>query len=332
MSHKNNKISIALAGDVMIGRLVNAQLNNMPPNAVWGNFLPILQQADLRIINLETALTTCSKAVPKVFNFKADPFKVQTLVEAHIDVVNLANNHVLDYSTEGLIETLLTLKNAGISYVGAGKDNEEARKPIVITRQGFQIGIIGCTDNEPSWLATKDSPGTFFLEVGDLDVIRDLILSIRPSVDLLIVTIHWGPNMVVRPNSQFIKFAHQLMDLGVDIIHGHSAHVFQGVQAYKQGLILFDTGDFVDDYYVDRELRNDCSFLFLVEADHKGVQKLRLIPSIISNFQVNRASGKDADLAIKHMRDLSNELGTGLKEVHGELVWARQEAYLEKVG
>src|SRR5262245_12899100 len=102
-------ITIGLAGDVMIGRLVNEALEHLPPRYIWGDMIPTLQATDLNLINLEAALTHENRPVPKVFNFKADPQKVRVLTEGKIDLVNLANNHILDYGEAGLLETLATL-------------------------------------------------------------------------------------------------------------------------------------------------------------------------------------------------------------------------------
>lgn len=316
----NERIRIGLAGDVMIGRLVNAHLDSVASSSIWGNFLPILNSMDLNLINLETALTHSQKEVPKVFNFKADPQKVQALADASIDVVNLANNHVLDYSEEGLIETLDTLDDAGIRHVGAGKNIREASEPAIIDIKEIKVGILGCTDNEPSWLATSIKPGVKFLEVGEIDSIKKNILELRSKVDLLILSIHWGPNMRERPDPESIRFAHDLVDMGVDIIHGHSAHIFQRVEEYHGRIILYDTGDFVDDYYVDPYLRNDRSFFFIAEAGKDGIVSLRLIPALIKNFQVNLAAGDDAQEALKRMQLLSKESNTKLEKVKGELV------------
>lgn len=118
MTHQE-QISIGMVGDVMIGRLVNDCLNEVPFAYLWGDLLPLFKSCDLNLINLEAALTRSQDAVPKVFNFKADPEKVLTLIEASVHVVNLANNHVLDYSEKGLLETLETLDRAHILHVGA---------------------------------------------------------------------------------------------------------------------------------------------------------------------------------------------------------------------
>lgn len=313
-------LSIGMAGDVMIGRLVNEHLDSASPPSIWGNLLPLLKSTDLNLINLEAALTRSENRVPKTFHFKADPEKVQVLIEGSIDVVNLANNHVLDYSEAGLIETLQTLDEARIQHVGAGVNFSSAISPVILTRKGVKIGILGCTDNEPTWKASASKPGIFFLEVGDLEAIRESILSLRSKVDLVILSIHWGPNMRERPSQEFREFAHRLIDLGVDLIHGHSAHLFQGIEVYRGKCILYDTGDFVDDYAVDPYLRNDRSFFFIAHADKQGIHAIRLTAVRISNFQVNQARGQEALEIVERMRALSKELGTSLEKEKDELI------------
>lgn len=313
-------IRIGLMGDVMIGRLVNEKLDQIPFNYIWGDVLPLLKGNDLNLINLESALTNSSKLVPKVFNFKADPSRVQALIDGSIHVVNLANNHVLDYSQEGLLETLITLDRAEIKHVGAGRNIAEASAPVINTIKGIKIGILGCTDNEPSWLATDSKPGIKYLRVGDIAQVQSQIQELRSKVDILIMSIHWGPNMCEKPSWKFIQFAHDLVELGVDLIHGHSAHIFQAVEVYKGKLILYDTGDFVDDYAVDPILRNDYSFLFVVECSQKGIANLRLIPVLISNYQVNKARGDEAQKIMERMQFLSMERDTELDSQNGELI------------
>ncbi len=309
-------VTIGLGGDLMIGRMVNKVLDRADPTYVWGNLLPILKSHDLNLVNLETTLTTSETRVEKVFNFKADPEKVAVLKAGKIDVVNLANNHILDFAEEGLLETVRVLDLAHIRHVGAGKGLKEARAPCILECKGVRIGILGCTDNEPTWKATETGSGTYFVEVGDVDAIADLIKELRKQVDLLIVSIHWGPNMRQRPASHFSSFAHALIDLGVDILHGHSAHLFQGVEIYKKGLILYDTGDLVDDYAVDPVLRNDRSFYFVVKAKKNGLISVRMIPTLISDCQVN----VDEHGALDLMEDLCHELGSFPRREGQELV------------
>ena len=310
----DDSLLIGITGDVMIGRMVNEMLSVTSYTYPWGDVLPLLRSTDINLINLETALTTSTEEVLKVFNFKADPDRVQSLIEAKIDVCNLANNHVLDFSEEGLIETLSVLDDAQIEHVGAGQNRTEALKPVIIEKKDITVGIIGFTDNEPGWEAEENTPGVSYVRVGDVAKIEKEIKKLRNEVDILIFTIHWGPNMVQRPKKEFIDFAHDIIDLGVDIFHGHSAHIFQGIEVYNKKLILYDTGEFVDDYYVDPFLRNDQSFFYLVEIDKNGIKKVELVPILIFHMQVNKAVGSNYRETVDRLKLLSREFGTTIEE------------------
>lgn len=305
-----NTVVIGFAGDVMIGRLVNEQIRRTNYSYPWGNVLTMLKKTDFNIINLETTLTTSEDRMSKVFNFKSDPEHAAVLTAARISAVTIANNHILDFGIRGMKETIAVLDKAGIPHTGAGNTIFEAVKPVILKKNNLRIGMLGFTDNEPGWAATENSPGINFMRVGEIEKIKNEVDKLRNDVDLLIVSLHWGPNMRKAPTAEFISFAHQLIDLGVDIIHGHSAHIFQGIEWYKEKLILYDCGNFVDDYRVDPILQNDHSFLFLCQVGKKEIRRLQLIPVLISDMQVNLAKGADYEWCIKRMQTLSAPFGT----------------------
>lgn len=320
LQRQKGHLMLGFAGDIMLGRLVNDYLHEAPPDYPWGDLLPILQATDTNIGNLETTLTMSQEEVPKVFNFKSDPKNVKSLVLARFEQVNLANNHILDYSISGLTDTLQTLDQAGIKHVGAGSSLSDASTPLLFEKGGIRFGMIGFTDNEPDWAATEKKPGVQYVKVGDVEAVSEDIQNLKENVDIVIASIHWGPNMRPEPTRQFIDFAHDLVDLGVDILHGHSAHIFQGVERYRDSLILYDTGDFVDDYAVDPILRNNRSFLFCVEVSKKKVERLVMIPTRIHRFQVTLAKGKEQEEILHHMQNLSAQFGTSLDIEDGCLI------------
>jgi poly-gamma-glutamate capsule biosynthesis protein CapA/YwtB (metallophosphatase superfamily) len=303
-------IKIGFAGDVMIGRLVNDSIKEKGYRYLWGTVLPRLQSNNINVVNLETTLTHSSKALPKVFNYKSDPGHVQALVEANINIVNLANNHSKDFDNEGLIETIDTLDQASIKHVGAGKNKVQAQTPVIIEKHGIKIGIIGATDNEPTWAANQKTPGINYFTPSAIDNLLNDISELKKQVNLAIISLHWGPNMREQPSSDFIEAAHKMIDAGADIIHGHSAHIFQGIEIYKNKVIMYDTGDFIDDYAIDPILRNNHSFLFVVHANKDSLQKISLIPTLIHNMQVNLAPQENAEWSINRLKQLSAPFGT----------------------
>lgn len=304
---------LGLTGDVMIGRNVNDAMNSRGAVYIWGDLLPILRATDLNIINLEAALTLRSQTVPKTFHFKADPQNVSALTDANVYLVNLANNHVLDYGEEGLLETLETLRAAGIRFVGAGKNSSEAVLPAFLNAKGISIGVLGFTDNEPGWKAGPSKPGVNYIDIAqksDREFALSSIGELKKETDVVIVTIHWGPNLKAAPDPLYISFAQAMIDRGASLIHGHSAHNFQGIEQRRQRLIFYDTGDFVDDYVVHPELKNDHSFFFRVSVDKEGIKGANLLPVLISHCQVNAAKSKQASWSLQRMRTLSAAFAT----------------------
>lgn len=318
-NNPQKELCIVFGGDAMLGRLVNEVINQKGHTYPWGDILPLLQKADFRIVNLETTLTTSTKKVPKVFNYKTDPQNVRTLMAANINLVSLANNHSKDFDDEGLLETITVLDQAHISHVGAGKDIVTAQKPVIMEINNIKIGIVGATDNEPTWQATETNPGINYFSVDNLSDLLHQIRQLKKQVDIAIVSLHWGPNMRQRPTKEYVDAAHLMIDAGTDIIHGHSAHIFQGIEIYKNKLIMYDTGDLVDDYQVDPALRNDQSFIFLVTVDKKGVKRVDLTPLLISDMQVNTAPGKEKTEIMEKIKRLSAELGTVITD-EGQIV------------
>ncbi|MBD2525831.1 CapA family protein [Nostoc sp. FACHB-133] len=313
-------VTLAFIGDVMLGRGVNEEIPRRSAESFWGDVLPILRGADAVIANLECAITQNTqecRRTPKVFHFRADPAAVEVLRAANIQCVNLANNHILDFDDQGLLDTLKYLDAVGIHHAGAGRDISQATTPVIMDIAGLRVGIIALTDNEPDCAATKDSPGTNYLEISPnlltLSLIESAIAQLRQAgAELIIFSAHWGPNMVISPPLHFRQFARALVDRGVDIFHGHSAHLFQGVEQYKQGLILYDTGDFLDDYAVDPVLRNDWSFVFLVEVSDHGLYKLRLIPVFLSYTRVDLAKGGEFTAICQRMQFLCTNFNTNI--------------------
>ena len=318
---------LALAGDVMLGRLVNEALQRFGPAYPWGNTRPYLQAADLTLVNLECVIARGGRPWsrwPKVFHFRAGPIAVEALQLAGIDGVTLANNHVLDYEEEAFLELLAFLEQAGIPYTGAGRNREEAMRPAILRTPELCVGMVGFTDNEPGWVATATNPGTNWipisLEERSLAPVRESIARARAAgAELVICSVHWGPNMVQRPPRLFRDFARAVVDAGADVYHGHSAHVFQGIEIYRGRPIIYDAGDFVDDYAVDPELRNDQGFLFQLHLNGASVERIELIPVLIGKCQVNLATGSEREAIAERMRMLSAEMGTEIRGEGGHL-------------
>lgn len=315
-------ITLALIGDVMLGRGVNQVISERSPAELWGNVLPILPGADAVIANLESTITQSQQQCRwtfKAFYFRADPAAVAVLQIANIRWVSLANNHILDFDDQGLLETLEVLDRAGIQHGGAGRNLQEAMPPSLLTVGDRRVGVLALTDNEPAFAATRDRPGTHYrpidLHPSTLDWLQAAVAHLRAwGSELILLSAHWGPNMVLMPPPEFRAFAQAVLAAGVDLFYGHSAHLFQGVEGRDRGLILYDTGDFLDDYAVDPALRNDWSFIFLVDVTAQGLARLRLVPVCLRYAGVDLAEGEEFAAICQRMQRLSEAFQTPLQQ------------------
>lgn len=305
---------LVLLGDVMLGRLVNEHLRKAPGAYPWGDTLPVLSAADVRFANLECVLANGGQPQPrKVFHFRSDLKNVETLKAARIDVVSLANNHVLDFGIDAFRETQDALDFAGILHSGAGLDLEAARRPAIMPVGPTTVGFIAFTDNQPDWEAAPHHPGVYYVPVDAVDRrtsgLVELVRHTKAMVDLLVVSAHWGPNWGAEVPPAHQALGRSLVEAGADVVFGHSAHIFRGVEIHQGRPIIYSAGDFVDDYAVDQEERNDQSFIFGLET-HDGVPtRLRLHPTVITGFQA-RLAGKESRTIAERMQLLSSELGT----------------------
>jgi len=308
-------LKILLVGDVMLGRGVNHMLRTFTSEYPWGDTLPNFQKADFRICNLESAMSGRGKPWPaKAFHFRTDTKNIAVLGEAGIDCVSLANNHTLDFGYDALADTLHTLSAVQIGHAGAGMNVGEAFAPALATVRGLRIAMLSFTDNEPEWEAGEDEPGVAYVPI-DFEQDRathlfDAIRAAKCRSDLVIVAAHWGPNWGYKPPPRHVPFAHRMIDLGADIVFGHSGHVFRGVEIYCGRPILYCTGNFVDDYAVDKEERNDESFIFVVEIREGRPNLLRLHPTIISDCQAQCAPGERAHNIATKMKKLCTDMKT----------------------
>lgn len=322
-------MKLLFVGDVMLGRMVNEALKSRPPEYPWGNTLSLFKMADIKICNLECAITDYSKPwsnTSKVFFFATDPKNVAVLQAAGITAVANANNHAMDYRYIGLSQMIKILDKAKILHAGSGKDFKEASRPATVKADSLKIAFISFTDNEPWAAAGGPGGGIFYIPVDIASprakVLFDLVSQSKKNHDLVIVSAHWGPNWGYNVQPNHIPFAHSLIEAGADIVFGHSCHVFQAVEIYKGKPIMYSTGDFIDDYQVDPIERNDQSFIFIVETDGDKLTKLNLYPVIISNLQVNLAKPTEAEEIAAKMKNLCRQMGT-------KAVWSQEKKLLE---
>jgi poly-gamma-glutamate synthesis protein (capsule biosynthesis protein) len=310
----------ALTGDVMLGRGVAEALASRAIPHPWGDVLPVMQSQEAVLVNLECALTRETErwrdGQEKAFYFAGDPSAGELLRLARVRFAALANNHAGDFGAKGLLETVATLDGVGIAHAGAGADLAAASAPARFDVGGVRFAVVAFSDHPIAWAASDSDPGIHFFSPSDsaeyFRPVARALAEARRGADFVVFSSHWGPNMRMHPPAHFRRFARRVIDSGADLFWGHSAHVVQGIELWEGKPILYDAGDFVDDYAVDPELRNDLSALFLVELADGAVRRLDLLPVQIRERQVWVARGAERALFVKRMAELCAELGSKL--------------------
>jgi poly-gamma-glutamate capsule biosynthesis protein CapA/YwtB (metallophosphatase superfamily) len=315
-------MQIALTGDVMLGRLVDQYVirnQSIGPDKIWSDVLPLMLKADRRLINLECVISGWGrewKPDSKAFHFRAQPRAIDFLSAAKIDCVTLANNHVLDYGTDALIECLALLDRAGIKRTGAGVSLMAALTPAILDLPQGRLGVISLTDNEPEWEAGEKKPGTHYIAFDAKGLaepyrskLAQALKQLRSQADLVIVSAHVGPNWG-PPSAAMQALAYQIIDLGADLYWGHSNHTPQGIEVYKGKVILYSTGDFIDDYAVDPAERNDLSFLFILNLDRTRIVRIVLYPVCIEDLYVRLAKDQEIAFLQRTMQTKCNAFGS----------------------
>lgn len=249
------------------------QLARYGPEHPWAGLEPLLQGADLAAANLEGVLTTQGKPMDKSYLIRAHPRWGQTLVEAGLDLVTLANNHALDFGPAGLDDTLATLQSLDMAAIGAGSSRAAAHRPAVFNLNGVRIAILGYA--AARWNGSEDVPVTDRLAWAKPAAVETDVRAIREQVDLVIVLLHAGTEYATTPSPDQVAVAHAAIDAGADLVAGHHSHVPQAVERYKQGLVVYGLGDALFDIPRSATRQGD---LLRIHATREGLTQVELWP------------------------------------------------------
>ena len=341
MNATADRLRLFLAGDAMTGRGIDqvlehsvdpqlfepfvrdandyvelAEVENGPINRpvdddyIWGDGLRVLEQfaPDARIVNLETAITAGGTPWPgKGIHYRMQPANTGCLTALGPHACALANNHLLDWDRDGLIDTLDTLERHGLAGCGAGRDLTEAQRPVVLEPPPARVRIFafghGSSGIPDDWAASERQPGVWRLDDLSLATARSVARVIdagRDDEDLVVASIHVGGNWGFDIDPAWREFAHALIDTaGVDVVHGHSSHHPRPIEVHHGRLILHGCGDLINDYEGiggHAAYRPELAVMYFADLDPaSGVLcGLELVPMKIRNFRLERAGDEDA--------------------------------------
>ena len=312
------------------------------PSYIWGAALDEFHRMgpDARIINLETSITRSENYARKAINYRMSPDNADCLTAAAIDCCVLGNNHVLDWGRRGLLDTLATLEHLQIKTAGAGRNLSQAGTPAILDVAGngrvlvFSFACV--TSGTPrGWAATSEMSGVNLLsEISETSAARvaDEIARNAQPADRIVVSIHWGLNWGYDILDEQRHFAHALLDrAGVCVIHGHSSHHPKAIEVYRDRLILYGCGDFLDDYEGIKgyeKYRDDLVLMYFADVTPAGtLAALEIVPLQIRNFRLVRPSEQDISWMQQTLDRESRKFGHAVAlSPHGRLTFSWKAA------
>jgi poly-gamma-glutamate capsule biosynthesis protein CapA/YwtB (metallophosphatase superfamily) len=282
------RVNLQAVGDMMFARTVGKQILEKGPGIVFGGVQSVFDSADVLVGNLECALTTSSIPQAKSYTFAAPPEAAQALAMAGFDVVSLANNHAMDFGSQGLADSLDNLRTAGIRGVGAGANATAAHAPVILERNGLRLAFLAYVDvpaekegfDARSWIATDMRPGIAWADPAQIAVD---VSATKELADIVIVQLHSGYEIsayipALSPNQR--AAAHAAIDAGAALVLGSHSHVLQPIEEYHGGLIAYSLGNFVFDGYLGIV---NATIILRVVLTPAGVESYDWVPVLIEN-------------------------------------------------
>ncbi len=309
---------------------------------VWGDALSVLAREGpgAIVVNLETSVTTsCDFWPSKGIHYRMHPANVECLAAARVDVCCLANNHVLDFGRAGLVETIGTLESAGIAYAGAGRDLDAALRPARVGLPGGGALLVFGFGTESSgiptaWAAAAERPGVSLLHdlsEATADGIVARVRRTKRAGDIVVASVHWGGNWGYEVPAEHVRFAHRLVEGGVDVVHGHSSHHVRPIEVHRGKLILYGCGDLLTDYEGIRgheRWRGDLGVMYLatVATEDGSLVDLRMAPLQMNRMRLARVAPSDAAWLAGALNRICEPFGTRVDDAKDGTIGLRTVA------
>ena len=277
-----DEITIAAVGDIMLGHRAEPYLSREGPGYPFVNVLPILQQAHLVIGNLESPISSRGTAVAdKKFTLRVAPVAVAALKAAGIRVVTLANNHTMDFGPLALQDTLKILGEHNILYAGAGMNLEDARAPAFLKVGNRTLAFLSYSLTFPiEFYASAGRPGT---APGYREFVKRDIQNVRPRADLVVVSFHWGAELMTTAKDYQRELGRRSIDWGADLVLGHHPHILQELELYRGRLIAYSLGNFV---FGSESEKTNTSMILLCTFKGKSLVRIEAVPLDVNNYRV----------------------------------------------
>jgi poly-gamma-glutamate synthesis protein (capsule biosynthesis protein) len=300
-------IFIVAGGDVMLGSWAEEVIQRNGWDYPFKNLDSVLYDADVVFANLEAPFGDADSAFDKTYTFQVSPDLVHVLTAGKLNIVSLANNHILDFGIENLQETINLLKQHNIKFSGAGLNLIEARRPAIFEIKGKRLALASysLTFPEEFW-ATDSTAGTCFPYH---HFVFDDIRKFKRENDFLIVSCHWGGELLKYPKDYQMEIAHKVIDAGADLILGHHPHIVQGIEMYKGKIIAYSLGNYVFGSFSESVRK---SMLLKFKYGMNGIEHCRIFPISVYNkeieFQPRLLSGIEKQDFIIELKQISQEL------------------------
>jgi poly-gamma-glutamate synthesis protein (capsule biosynthesis protein) len=277
-----DEITIAAVGDIMLGHRAEPYLTREGPGYPFVSVLPVLQQAHLVIGNLESPISSRGTAVEnKKFTLRVAPVAVAALKAAGVRVVTLANNHTMDFGPLALQDTLKILGENDILYAGAGMNLEDARAPAFLKVGNLTLAFLSYSLTFPlEFYASPGRPGT---APGYREFVKKDIQKVRSVADLVVVSFHWGAELMTTAKDYQRELGRLSIDWGADLVLGHHPHILQELELYRGRLIAYSLGNFV---FGSESDKTNTSIILLCTFKGKSLVRIEAVPLDVNNYRV----------------------------------------------
>ena len=307
-------LSLIAVGDIMLGGRTRRRIREHGRDYPFSAVLPILQRAPIVLGNLEGPLAQKAQKQNRNFSYRVKPKAATSVLRAGINVVTLANNHLVDCGREGVLETLEALAAAGVTPLGAAANQNAAHEPVIREAGGFRIGLLGYYWNRRC-AATANLPGS---AMGVFEELETDIRQLRTRVDRVVVTFHWGRPYNPEPSPRARAKARFAIDCGAHAIVGHHPHIIQAFEVYRRCPIFYSIGNFAFGSGNSRAEGLMLGFRFEEARTRVNVYPLYVKnrdPRV--NYQPKLVRGEAAERMLRRLIEISSRSGGRLKIERG---------------